>query len=218
MLLGNCDVGLFRNKWFSKWISPSFETPGLYKWKRHWLATLACLQLFLYIFSTCTGRRNSEEKGTLAAWSHQPPALHQAEQGDPSSHSIGNTPLAFWAQCWAPQWRHMDMLERVQKRHWKTWDSSLRWSRGWSTCLMGKGLRNWPSSAWIRGSFYWEGLIGSLPLPTWRLSNFTAEGQRIEDILTAYREKQSPPEDSQAQVAHRDCPVTMLGSIENWTG
>lgn len=42
---------------------------------------------------------------------------------------------------------------------------------------------------------------------------------RGQDVITAYREKYSPPEDSQAQVSKRGCPVTMLeNAIENGTG
>lgn len=40
--------------------------PWLWKWIKYRLTTLACLQLFLYIFRIFMGRRNCEEKHVLA--------------------------------------------------------------------------------------------------------------------------------------------------------
>lgn len=61
------------------------------------MTTLARLQLFLYIFSVCIGRRNNEEKGVLAARKATSLLLcsraecdQKAEEGDPYLHSIGN--------------------------------------------------------------------------------------------------------------------------------
>lgn len=68
------------------------------------------MQLFLYIFRVCIGRRSSEEKSALAARKASSLFLcsrarcsQQAE--DSPLHRAGNPRLAFWAQCWAPQGR-----------------------------------------------------------------------------------------------------------------
>lgn len=146
MLIVSCDVVVFRNKWFTKWISP-----WLWKWIGHWLTALASLQLFLYIFSICMGKRNSEDKYALAAWK--------------ANRFLGciRQSVARWLRevtllCSAPV-RHIWRTEssaglpstRETRIYWSNSREGLwRWLRDWSICCTRRGCEGWDCSIWGR--------------------------------------------------------------------
>lgn len=115
---------------------------------------------------------------------HHPPALHQAEcgqeaeEGNPSLHGVGNTclALAFQAQCWAPQWRLRHIGESPSKRL-QNLRQFTKMVKGLEHMTYGKRLKEVASFSLLKRQILYEGPVGSLPLPTWRLSNFMAEGQ-----------------------------------------